>query len=80
MIAASTEPDDVAKTLLALILGFVAQAAILGEVDPEMMSEACESSAGIYRNGLTFLTGGTVVARDSGRSYFAERHFSEIAG
>lgn len=33
-----------------------------------MMSEACESSAGIYRNGLTFLAGGTVVARDSGRS------------
>lgn len=49
--------------------GFRGVGGDLGEVDPKMMSEACESSGGIYRNGLTFLAGGTVVGRDSGRSY-----------
>jgi TetR/AcrR family transcriptional regulator, transcriptional repressor of aconitase len=34
-IGAEAEPSDVAKTLLALIMGFVAQAAILGEIGPE---------------------------------------------
>lgn len=34
--------------------GFRGAGGDLGEVDPKMMSEACESSGGIYRNGLTF--------------------------
>ena len=34
LIDPTAAPDDVAKTLLALIMGFVAQSAILGEVDP----------------------------------------------
>ena len=49
--------------------GFRGAGGDLEEVDPEMMSEACESSGGIYRNGLTFLAGGPVVALDSGRSF-----------
>lgn len=49
--------------------GFRGAGGDLGEVDPEMMTEVCESSGGIYRNGLTFLAGGTVAARDSGKSY-----------
>jgi AcrR family transcriptional regulator len=37
LIDPTAAPDDVAKTLLALIMGFVAQSAILGEVDPPMI-------------------------------------------
>lgn len=34
VLGASAKPDDVGKTLLALFLGFVAQAAILGDAEP----------------------------------------------
>ena len=43
VIDGSAEPDDVAKALLALILGFVVQAAIIGEVEPEMMSRGLQA-------------------------------------
>lgn len=36
-IDSSADPADVAKTLLAAALGFVAQSAILGEVEPAML-------------------------------------------
>ena len=36
-ISANAKPDDVAKTLLALTLGYVAQSAILGEVEPAIL-------------------------------------------
>ena len=38
MIDSSAEVEDVAKALLALVLGFVVQSAIIGEVEPEMIS------------------------------------------
>jgi AcrR family transcriptional regulator len=38
MIDSSAEVEDVAKALLALVLGFVVQSAIVGEVEPEMIS------------------------------------------
>lgn len=34
VIDATTEPDDAAKALLALIVGFVVEAAIIGDVEP----------------------------------------------
>ncbi|EGP08108.1 transcriptional regulator, TetR family [Bradyrhizobiaceae bacterium SG-6C] len=36
-IDANADPADIAKTLLAAALGFVAQSAILGEVEPAML-------------------------------------------
>jgi TetR/AcrR family transcriptional regulator, transcriptional repressor of aconitase len=47
MIDSSADPEDMAKALLALVLGFVVQAAIIGEVEPEMISR-----------GLSWLGGG----------------------
>ena len=38
MIDSSADPEDIAKALLALVLGFVVQAAIIGEVEPETIS------------------------------------------
>ena len=38
LIDSSGDPEDMAKALLALVLGFVVQAAIIGEVEPEMLS------------------------------------------
>jgi hypothetical protein len=38
MIDSSAEVEEVAKALLALVLGFVVQSAIVGEVEPEMIS------------------------------------------
>lgn len=52
LIDPTAAPDDVAKTLLALIMGFVAQSAILGEVDPPMIRRGlqglCPRQGGLF--------------------------------
>lgn len=43
LIAPTAAPDDVAKTLLALIMGFVAQSAIIGEIDPPTINRGLQA-------------------------------------
>jgi TetR/AcrR family transcriptional regulator, transcriptional repressor of aconitase len=69
MIDSSADPEDVAKALLALVLGFVVQAAIIGEVEPEMMSRGLQwiGSAGTEKG-----VGGASSAHRTGRSSRAQ--------
>lgn len=39
----NADPADVARTILAVALGFVAQSAILGEVEPEMLGRGLQA-------------------------------------
>jgi AcrR family transcriptional regulator len=43
LIDPTAAPDDVAKTLLALIMGFVAESAILGEIDPPTINRGLQA-------------------------------------
>ncbi|HEY5953965.1 MAG TPA: TetR/AcrR family transcriptional regulator [Terrimicrobiaceae bacterium] len=43
LIAPTAAPDDVAKTLLALIMGFVAQSVIIGEIDPPTINRGLQA-------------------------------------
>jgi hypothetical protein len=52
LIDPTAAPDDVAKTLLALIMGFVAQSAILGEVDPRTINRGLQALR--HRQGGSF--------------------------
>jgi TetR/AcrR family transcriptional regulator, transcriptional repressor of aconitase len=43
LVEASTDADHMAKVLLALLLGYVAQAAVVGGIDPEAFRQGLES-------------------------------------
>ncbi|MBP7002572.1 TetR/AcrR family transcriptional regulator [Amaricoccus sp.] len=44
-------PEDVAKTLLATVLGFVVQSALLGDVEAEELADGLRALGGIERSG-----------------------------
>jgi TetR/AcrR family transcriptional regulator, transcriptional repressor of aconitase len=52
IIDSSADPEDIGKALLALVLGFVVQAAIIGEVEPETISRGLHWACRASESGL----------------------------
>jgi TetR/AcrR family transcriptional regulator, transcriptional repressor of aconitase len=49
LVEASTDADHMARVLLALLLGYVAQAAVVGGIDPEALRQGLESLVASHR-------------------------------
>jgi len=49
LVDASTEANPMARALLALLLGYVVQAVVVGGIDPEILGKGVESLVASYR-------------------------------